>query len=115
MLSKIKYVLIVIFSIILLYYIINLTSCNPRLKENKEILNKIDSLNKLSNQLKEKQQELDYRDSMFNNAIKDVDFRINNIGKEKIIIREYYNKEKNKIKSYNSIQVDSFFKSRYEY
>lgn len=112
MLKKITYVIL---GLIALYFIVRLATCKEKFQENKELINKIDSLQKISTQLKEEQQKITERDSIFNKSISDIDDKINDVQGEKVIIREYYNNQTQTVKKYKPSQVDSFFKSRYNY
>ena len=110
-----KKILYVIGGLILLYYTIRLATCKEKFQENKELLNKIDSINKATILLQEEQKKLGERDSIFNENIVHIDDKIGQVGEKKTIIREYYHDQSTKVKHYTPTQTDSFFKSRYNY
>lgn len=112
MLKKITYVIL---GLIALYFIVRLATRKEKFQENKELINKIDSLQKISTQLKEEQQKITERDSVFTESISNIDDKINDVQGEKVIIREYYNNQTQTVKKYKPSQVDSFFKARYNY
>lgn len=111
----IKKIIYVILGLILLYFVVRLATRKEKFQENKELINKIDSLQKISTQLKEEQQKITERDSVFNESIINIDDKISNVQGEKVIIREYYNNQTQSVKKYKPSQVDSFFKERYNY
>ena len=49
------------------------------------------------------------------NKISDIDYKIDNIKEKTTIVREYYHEISKKADNYNSSQIDSFFKIRYNY
>lgn len=110
-----KKILYVIGGLILLFYTIRLSTCKEKFQDNKELLNKIDSINKATIILQEQQKKLGERDSIFNENISHIDDKIDQVGEKKTIIKEYYHDQSTKVKQYTPTQTDSFFKSRYNY
>ena len=110
-----KKIVYIILGLIALYFVVRLATRKEKFQENKELINKIDSLQKISIQLKEEQQKIAEQDSIFNESISDIDDKINNVHGEKVIIKEYYGSQSKSVKKYTPTQVDSFFKARYNY
>lgn len=110
-----KKFLYIILGILLLYFTVRLATCKEKIKENKELLNRIDSLNQVSKQLQEEQKRISLNDSIFNNSINKIDNKIDSINDRKTVIKQYYHTQIQNVPKYNSPQLDSFFKSRYNY
>lgn len=76
---------------------------------------KIDSLNNIIKEIYKDQKRLDSNINNINLEIKLVDETINDIKGQKIIIREIYHEEINRVTKYSNAQLDSFFTNRYGY
>lgn len=75
----------------------------------------IDSLNKVNADLIEHQKQIDSIIAAEQYKIDQVDNQIHNIKEKTTIIKEYYHEISNKVNNYDAVQIDSFFKSRYNY
>lgn len=80
-----------------------------------EIRATLDSLNRVNATLVEKQKQIDSTIASNQSKIDEVDNQIKNIKEKTTIIKEYYHEISNKVTHYDAIQIDSFFKSRYNY
>ena len=108
-----KTILIVIGSLILLYGIIWITTRKPQIPAEYKAV--IDSLNNVNKQLIEHQKQIDSAILSYQNQIFDLDYAIGNVKEKQTIVREYYHEVSQQAGSYTPTQVDSFFKSRYNY
>jgi len=104
-----------ILGLVALYYTVRLATCKEKFQENKEVLNRIDSLQKVTIQLKEEQQKITARDSSFNESINKIDTKIDSVQVKKTVIENHYHNQSKAIPRYTPTQVDSFFKKRYNY
>ena len=75
----------------------------------------IDSLTNANKALIEHQKQIDSTIHVYEAEVHKVDFKINNIKEKTTIIKEYYHEVSQQVDHYNATQVDSFFKSRYNY
>jgi len=87
----------------------------PKIEHPDVIKKQVDSLAKANAELQAKQASLDSAAKVYEGAIIDLDWRIQNVGKDKTIIREYYHDKVKEPATYTPKQVDSFFKKRYNY
>lgn len=108
-----KIILYIIGSILFLYLFILITIRKPQMPA--DIKATIDSLTNVNKQLIEKQKQIDSTIMVYDNKIKQVDFRIDNIKEKTTIIREYYHEVSQQVSKYTPTQIDSFFKARYKY
>lgn len=102
--------LIVLFVIYWFFYF-----TTPKTTMSDEDKNKVDSLLTRIELLMEKQKKLDENISKFEGNIKIINDSITKIKKEKLIIREIYYEEINRIRNFDDKQLDSFFTTRYGY
>jgi hypothetical protein len=110
-----KKFLYVILGLVVLFFTIRLATCKEKFQDNKELINKLDSINKATILLQEEQQRLAEHDSVFNENIVNIDSKIGAVQEKKTIIKEYYHDQSTKVKHFTPTQTDSFFKSRYNY
>lgn len=89
--------------------------CTPKPQLPKEIKAQLDSLKKLTVQLKANQVKYDSIITAQSGIIEEIDDRVNRIKEKTIIIREYYHEQSQAASLYTPTQVDSFFKARYQY
>ena len=75
----------------------------------------IDSLNKVNAQLIEHQKQIDSAIREDAKKAEELDAQIHNIKEKTTIIKEYYHEISDKVTHYDAVQIDSFFKSRYNY
>lgn len=102
--------LIVLFVIYWFFYF-----TTPKTTMSDEDRNKVDSLLTRIELLMEKQKKLDENISKFEGNIKIINDSITKIKKEKLIIREIYYEEINRVRNFDDKQLDSFFTTRYGY
>jgi prophage DNA circulation protein len=76
---------------------------------------KIDSLNIMMKELIKEQQKIDSTILNYNEKINNLDKNISTIKGQKIIIKEIYHDEINRVSNYTDAELDSFFTSRYGY
>ena len=108
-----KQIAYVIVGLFLLYGIIWVTTRKPQIPA--DIKATIDSLTNVNKQLIEHQKQIDSTIHIYEAEVHKVDFEINNIKEKTTIIKEYYHDVSQQVEHYDATQVDSFFKSRYNY
>ena len=108
-----KTILIVIGSLILLYGFIWVITRKPQIPEEYKIA--IDSLTQANKVLIERQKQIDSTIHVYEAEVKQVDHQIDNIKEKTTIIKEYYHDVSQQVEHYDATQVDSFFKTRYNY
>ena len=108
-----KTILIVIGSVFLLYGIVWIFTRQPQIPV--EYKAAIDSLTKANTILASRQAKLDSTISSYESKINIIDFKINNIKVKETIIKEYHHEVIQQVGHYNTAQIDSFFKTRYNY
>jgi hypothetical protein len=104
-----------IIAITVLFIYINIFTKKEKLIEQEYIKAQIDSINKVNLELKAKQDSLDKNSKKFEDVIIQLDWKLQNVGENKTVIKEYYHEEKEKTKHYTPTQLDNFFKDRYNY
>ena len=75
----------------------------------------IDSLTISNKKLMRSQEHMDSTIASYESTIKDIDNHITNIKAKTVIVNKYYNDLGQQVDQYKPSQVDSFFKSRYNY
>ena len=110
---KIKSGLYVAAGLLFLYLFILVTTRKPQMPA--DIKATIDSLTTVNKQLLEKQKQIDSVITIYETKVNEVDFQIDNIKEKTTIVREYYHEVGQQAGKYTPTQVDSFFKSRYNY
>jgi len=108
-----KPILYVILGLFLLYGIIWITTRKSQMPA--DLKATIDSLTNVNKQLIEHQKQIDSTISVYETEVKQVDHQIDNIKEKTVVIKEYYHEINDKVTHYNAAQIDSFFKSRYNY
>ncbi len=104
-----------IVAIIVLFVCISIFTKKEKMKEQEYIKAQIDSINKVNLELKAKQDSLAESSKKFENVIIELDWKLQNVGQNKTIIKEFYHEKKEKTKKYTPGQLDNFFKDRYNY
>lgn len=112
---KIITIATVIGAIVVLFILLNIFTKKEKIKEQEYIKAQIDSINKINIELKAKQDSLDKTSRKFEDVIIQLDWKLQNVGENKTIIKEYYHEKKEKTKKYTPGQLDKFFKQRYNY
>ena len=102
-------------AIVVLFILINIFTKKEKMKEQEYIKAQIDSINKVNIELKAKQDSLDKTSKKFEDVIIQLDWKLQNVGENKTVIKEYYHEKKEKTKKYTPTQLDKFFKDRYNY
>ena len=104
---------IVIGGVIFLYLFILLVTSKQGMPA--DIKATIDSLTAVNKQLIEHQQQIDSTINAYEAEVDQIDFQVDNIKEKTTIVREYYHEVGQQAAQYNPTQVDSFFKTRYNY
>jgi Na+/melibiose symporter-like transporter len=99
----------------ILFILLNIFTKKEKMKEQEYIKAQIDSINKVNLELKAKQDSLAESSKKFEDVIIKLDWKLQNVGENKTIIKEYYHEKKEKTKKYTPGQLDKFFKERYKY
>lgn len=112
-----KTILIIIgIILVIILGIIIFTNIPSRKDESTEFIKKqVDSLAKANAELQVKHAALDSTSKVYQDAILNLDWKVQNVGEKKTIIREYYRDKVKEPANYTPKQVDSFFKKRYNY
>ncbi len=112
---KIIIVSAIALAILILFSFISVFTKKEKIKEQEYIKAQIDSINKVNLELKAKQDSLAESSKKFEDVIIKLDWKLQNVGENKTIIKEYYHEKKEKTKKYTPGQLDKFFKERYKY
>lgn len=113
--SLIRPLLIIAGILLLSFIVISISTKKEVISENPYIKAQIDSLAKANDSLRAKQARLDSVSAEYQVKIDDLDWKVQNVGEKKTIIREYYHEKVKEPIKYNPKQLDSFFKKRYNY
>ena len=105
--------LIVLGGLVLLYFFIQLVTPKPDMPA--DIKATIDSLTAINKQLIEHQKQIDSTIAVYEAEVDQIDNQVDNIKEKTTIIREYYHDAGQQASQYTPTQVDSFFKTRYNY
>ena len=108
-----KTALYVVGGLILMYLMIYVFT--PKSELPLEYKHALDSLNRANAELIAKQKQIDSTISAYKNQIDSLDLAIGNIDVKKTEIHNHYQILGDKANKYNTAQVDSFFKARYNY
>lgn len=106
-------ILKVLFGLFILYYIIYFLT--PNVKISVEQKNKLDSLNVVMKQLHDDNLLLENKLDNFELQVQEVDYNIEKIKGEKIIIKEIYHEKISNVDKLSVPELDSFFSNRYGY
>ena len=94
---------------VLIYFMIPKPSMPADLKAS------IDSLTIANKKLMQSQQHMDSAITAYEAKVNQIDSHISHIKSQTTIVNKYYNDLGQQIDNYQSSEVDSFFKSRYNY
>jgi hypothetical protein len=108
-----KTALYVVGGLIMMYLMIYMFTPKPELPL--EYKHALDSLNRANAELVAKQKQIDSAISVYKNQIDSLDLAIGNIDTKKTEVHNHYQILGDKVGKYTPTQVDSFFKSRYNY
>jgi hypothetical protein len=106
-------ILYVIVGLFLLYGIIWISTRKPQMPADLQAT--IDSLTNANKALIEHQKQIDSTIHVYETEVEKVDYQIDNVKEKTIIIKEYYHEISQQVENYGVVQVDSFFKARYNY
>jgi len=108
-----KIILIILGSLVFLYLLILVTTRKPQIPT--DIKATIDSLTAVNKQLIEHQKQIDSTINVYEAEVDQIDYQVDHIKEKTTIIREYYHEVGQQANQYTPTQVDSFFKTRYNY
>jgi len=110
LLNKYKFQLIVVAVLVWVFWVYTPKSQMPI-----EYKQAIDSLTKINAVLQQKQNSLDSTITNYQSQIHDLDYKLSNIKERTTVVREYYHEVSKETQSYNTTQVDSFLRNRFNY
>jgi len=110
LLNKYKFQLIVVAVLIWVFWVYT-----PKPQMPIEYKQAIDSLTKANAVLQQKQNSLDSTITNYQSQIHDLDYKLSNIKERTTIVKEYYHEVSKETQSYNTTQVDSFLRNRFNY
>ena len=108
-----KYVVGVILTIGVLYLIIYLATPKPEMSELDKY--KLEQLDKDINLIIENQKKLDKQIEGYKNELSQIDSTISKVKNQKIIVKEYYKEQGEKITEMKPSEIDKLFHDRYKY
>jgi len=108
-----KYVAVAILSIVVLYGAVWIITPKPTMPA--ELKAQIDSLIAINKQLELEQLKLDSAIARYEDAVIRLDDKISKVKNQTTIIKEIHHDKIKEVSNLNSAQVDSFFKTRYNY
>lgn len=111
--SKWRYILYGIGALALLYGAIYLFTPKPQMPVEYKAV--IDSLTVANTEIEAKQLKIDSSIQVFETEVRLLDLQVDNIKEKTTIIREIYREKNAAASNYNTTQIDSFFKARYNY
>ena len=102
--------------LVIILTVIVFTNLPSKKEESTEFIKKqVDSLAKANAELQVKHAALDSTSKIYQDVLLDLEWKVQNVGHDKTIIREYYREKVKQPANYTPKQVDSFFKKRYNY
>ena len=108
-----KYVVGVILTIGVLYLIVYLATPKPKMSELDKY--KLEQLDKNINLIIENQKKLDKQIEGYKNELSHIDSTIATVKNQKIIVKEYYKEQGEKITEMKPSEIDKLFHDRYKY
>ena len=108
-----KYVVGVILTIGVLYLIIYLATPKPEMSELDKY--KLEQLDKNINLIIENQKKLDKQIEGYKNELSQIDSTIAKVKNQKIVVKEYYKEQGEKITEMKPSEIDKLFHDRYKY
>lgn len=109
---------ITLYVIIILELIIGILLLTRNLSSKKTseyVKNQLDSLKTINVELEKKIELLDNTAVIYENKIEELEFKIDNVKEKTTIIKEYYKEQRYNASKYTQTQLDSFFKTRYNF
>jgi hypothetical protein len=113
--SVVRPLLILAGVLLLSFIMVTIATKKEKQVDNPYIKAQIDSLARANDSLRIKQAQLDSASTEYQIQIDNLDWKVQNVGEKKTIIREYYHEKVKEPIKYNPKQLDSFFKKRYNY
>ena len=110
-----KWILYCLAGVVLLYVFMPEIFPAKKYQAPKELLNRIDSLEKANQTLRQEFDDYDTMGIALQQEIENLDFRLGSIKGKTTIIKEIYKQKSDKVQSFTPTQVDSFFRDRYKY
>ena len=108
-----KYVVGVILTIGVLYLIVYLATPKPEMSALDKY--KLDQLDKDINLIIENQKKLDKQIEGYKNELSQIDSTIAKVKNQKIVVKEYYKEQGEKITEMKPSEIDKLFHDRYKY
>lgn len=109
-------IFIIIMMIALIVYVtVSITTTGQKFKEPKELINKVDSLQKENDSLTNCLMDLYNINDDYTIKIDSLNVQIDSLEKLVSGVKKVHHNTIGKVRKYNDTQVDSFFKSRYKY
>ena len=108
-----KYVVGVILTIGVLYLIVYLATPKPEMSALDKY--KLEQLDKDINLIIENQKKLDKQIEGYKNELSQIDSTISKVKNQKIIVKEYYKEQGEKITEMKPSEIDKLFHDRYKY
>ena len=108
-----KMIINVVIGIILICVLVYLAIPKPSMPP--DLRSSIDSLTTQNRELIEHQKRMDSAISAYQSQVNQIDNHISHIKSQTTIVNKYYNDLGQQVDQYKPTQVDSFFKSRYNY
>ena len=108
-----KYVVGVILTIGVLYLIVYLATPKPEMSALDKY--KLEQLDKNINLIIENQKKLDKQIEGYKNELSQIDSTISKVKNQKIIVKEYYKEQGEKITEMKPSEIDKLFHDRYKY
>lgn len=108
-----KQIAYVIIGLFLLYGIIWIATRKPQMPE--EYKSVIDSLTKANAALAVEQKKLDSAITTYETKVDKVDSQIGDIKEKTVVVKEFHHEIIQQVDHYNATEVESFFKTRYNY
>ena len=108
-----KYVVGVILTIGVLYLIVYLATPKPKMSELDKY--KLEQLDKNINLIIENQKKLDKQIEGYKNELSQIDSTIAKVKNQKIVVKEYYKEQGEKITEMKPSEIDKLFHDRYKY
>jgi len=108
-----KYVVGVILTIGVLYLIVYLATPKPEMSALDKY--KLEQLDKDINLIIENQKKLDKQIEGYKNELSQIDSTISKVKNQKIVVKEYYKEQGEKITEMKPSEIDKLFHDRYKY
>jgi septal ring factor EnvC (AmiA/AmiB activator) len=108
-----KYVVGAILTIGVLYLIVYLATPKPEMSELDKY--KLEQLDKDINLIIENQKKLDKQIEGYKNELSQIDSTIAKVKNQKIVVKEYYKEQGEKITEMKPSEIDKLFHDRYKY